>query len=86
MAPEVNQTRPVDSGMMPMPPRISGATMPATPSIAQRPWITSEYASHWGFTKPPAPSGSDMPSGSKPKSPGRVPSRYVMFWSETPIM
>ena len=37
--------------------------MPATPSIAQRPWITSEYASHCGLTNPPAPSGSDMPSG-----------------------
>ena len=33
----------------------------ATPSMAQRPWITSNYASHWGLTNPPAPSGSDMP-------------------------
>lgn len=30
--------------------------------------LTSEYASHSGVMKPPAPSGSDRPRGSKPKS------------------
>lgn len=33
------------------------------------------YASHFGSMKPPAPSGSDRPSGSKPKSAGSEPSR-----------
>ena len=52
--------------MAPADARISGAMMPAAPSMAHRPWMTSEYASHLGLTKPPAPSGSESPSGSNP--------------------
>ena len=32
--------------------------------MAKRAWMTSLYLSHSGFTKPPAPSGSESPKGS----------------------
>ncbi|CAL6441213.1 unnamed protein product [Bathycoccus prasinos] len=64
MIPFLNQTTAVESGMKPF--IVSGAVAPATPSIAHLPWITSAYANHPGLMKPPAPSGSDKPSGSKP--------------------
>jgi hypothetical protein len=34
--------------------------------------MISAYDSQLGSMKPPAPSGSDRPRGSKPKSPGKL--------------
>ena len=38
------------------------------------------YLSQSGLTTPPLLSGSRRPSGSKPKSAGRLPSRYARDW------
>jgi hypothetical protein len=40
--------------------------------MANRPLMISAYDSQLGSMKPPAPSGSDRPRGSKPKSPGKL--------------
>ena len=61
-----NQRTLVSCGMMPAPPRISGATHPAAPSMAQRPLMISPYCSHSGVMKPPAPSGSERPARGAP--------------------
>jgi hypothetical protein len=45
--------------------------------MANLPLMISAYGSHSGFKKPPEPSGSRRPRGSKPLSPGSVPSRYA---------
>ncbi len=39
-------------------------------------YLTSEYCSQEGLMNPPLLTGSSRPRGSKPKSPGREPSRY----------
>ncbi|GJR14388.1 putative reverse transcriptase domain-containing protein [Tanacetum coccineum] len=62
----------VSAGMSPSLLRISGAIAPVAPKMANLPLITSQQATHLGLMNPAIPSGLERPSGSNPKSPGRV--------------